>query len=61
MDESYWQGPLSLDFVRKTLLAFSAGQTVFEAQAQAIALGYVALLAVGIAVLYFLSLALRTS
>ena len=49
VDESYWQGALSLDFVRKTLLAFSAGQTVFEAQAQVFAAGYVLLAALGVA------------
>jgi hypothetical protein len=51
VDESYWEGALSLDFVRKTLLAFSAGHTVFESQAQVIALGYVVLAALGVALL----------
>ncbi len=48
VDDSYWQGALSLDFVRKTLLAFAAGHTVFEAQAQAITVGYLLLLALGV-------------
>jgi len=47
VDESYWQGTLSLDFVRKTLLAFATGHTVFEAQAQAITAGYIVLALAG--------------
>ena len=51
VDESYWEGALSLDFVRKTLLSFASGQTVYEAQAQIITIGYLLLLAVGVVAL----------
>ena len=51
VDQSYWQGALSLDFVRKTLLAFAAGLTVFESQAQIIAAGFVALALLSVAAL----------
>lgn len=51
-DESYWQGALSLDFVRKTFLAFAAGHTLFESQAQAVAAGYLALALIGAGALW---------
>lgn len=52
VDESYWEGALSPDFVRKTLLTFATGQTVFEAQAQLLTFGFLAMLALGIALLW---------
>ncbi len=51
VDESYWEGTLSLDFVRKTLLAFATGHTVYESQANVITVGYVILVLVGLAAL----------
>jgi len=48
VDESYWEGMLSPDFVRKTLLAFVAGHTSAENEAQAITMVVLILMTVGL-------------
>jgi len=51
-DVSYWQGTLRVgEVLRKTLIAFSTGHSVLEVLAQPIALGYLLILVLALAIL----------
>jgi mannosyltransferase len=51
-DISYWQGTLRIgEVLRKTLIAFSTGQSVLEILAQPIAVGYLSILLFALAIL----------